>query len=197
MLRLGLSTSLPFPASLTVNKRCSPRAVGLLAVLMLLLLPALGLGQTKRVVTVQCDGLPYDLVDRFVRERDPRTGKSQLPWFDYIFYQRGTRLANFYVRGMSLSAPSWSLIDTGQHLQIKGNVEFDRYTLQTYDYLNFIPFYVQATIGRRVDMQGVEVLDSIGVPLLTDAYPHSERHATFSLFQRGPRYITFQKALRE
>jgi arylsulfatase A-like enzyme len=147
------------------------------------------------VVVVQCDGLPYEIVDRFVRERDPRTGKSQLPWFDYIFYQRGTRLANFYVRGMSLSAPSWSLIDTGQHLQIKGNVEFDRYTLQTYDYLNFVPFYVQATIGKRVDMQGVEVMDAIGIPLLTDAFAQSERHATFSLFQRGPRYVTFQKAL--
>lgn len=196
MLRLGLSTSLPFPpASNPVTKRCYARAIGLLAALWLVVLPAPGLGQTKRVVTVQCDGLPYGLVDRFVHERDPRTGKSQLPWFDYIFYQRGTRLANFYVRGMSLSAPSWSLIETGQHLQIKGNVEFDRYTLQTYDYLNFIPFYVQATIGKRVDMQGVEVLDAIGVPLLTDAYPHSERHATFSLFQRGPRYITFGKAL--
>jgi hypothetical protein len=196
MLRLGLSTSLPFPpASNPVTKRCYARAIGLLAALWLVLLPAPGLGQTKRVVTVQCDGLPYELVDRFVHERDPRTGKSQLPWFDYIFYQRGTRLANFYVRGMSLSAPSWSLIDTGQHLQIKGNVEFDRYTLQTYDYLNFIPFYVQATIGKRVDMQGVEVLDAIGVPLLSDAYPHSERHATFSLFLRGPRYMTFLKAL--
>ena len=225
MFRLGSSISLPFsPASRTTHKRCYPRAIGLsrergalarlsssllhllrtryprsrgrvLAALILLLFPALGLAQTRRVVVVQCDGLPYELVDRFVRERDPRAGKSQLPWFDYIFYQRGTRLANFYVRGMSLSAPSWSLIDTGQHLQIKGNVEFDRYTLQTYDYLNFVPFYVQATIGKRVDMQGVEVLDSIGVPLLTDAYPHSEQHATFSLFQRGPRYITFQKAL--
>jgi len=169
--------------------------LSLLTPLLLLLCPALCFSQTKRVVVVQCDGLPYDLVNRFVRERDPRTGKSQLPWIDYIFYQRGTRLANFYVRGMSLSSPSWSLIETGQHLQIKGNVEFDRYTLQTYDYLNFVPFYVQATIGRRVDMQGVEVMDAIGVPLLTDAFPHSERHATFSLFQRGPRYVTFQKAL--
>ncbi|MEP6818462.1 MAG: alkaline phosphatase family protein, partial [bacterium] len=69
-------------------------------------------------------------------------------------------------------------------------------TLQTYDYLNFIPFYVQTTAGRRVDMQGVEVLDSLGIPLLTDAFPHNERHATFSLFQRGPRYVTFQKALQ-
>ncbi|MGH9929576.1 MAG: alkaline phosphatase family protein, partial [Pyrinomonadaceae bacterium] len=166
-----------------------------LALLLLFLFPAQCFCQTKRVVAIQCDGLPYELVDRFVKERDRRTGKSQLPWFDYIFYQRGTRLANFYVRGMSLSSPSWSLLATGQHLQIKGNVEFDRYTLQTYDYLNFLPFYVQATIGKRVDMQGVEVLDSLGVPLLTDAFPHSERHATFSLFQRGPRYVTFQKAL--
>lgn len=169
---------------------------GIPLVLALIAFPLAGFGQTKRVVALQCDGLPYEQLDRYVRERDPRTGKSQLPWFDYIFYQRGTRLANFYVRGMSLSSPSWSLIDTGQHLQIKGNVEFDRFTLQTYDYLNFIPFYVQATIGRRVDMQGVEVLDSLGIPLLTDAYAHNEQHAIFSLFQRGPRYITFAKALQ-
>ncbi len=203
MLRLGISTSWDRGhlarrgcGSISESRTRCPRSRGrLLAALLVLSFPALCISQTKRVVTIQCDGLPYELVDQFVRERDARTGKSQLPWFDYIFYQRGTRLANFYVRGMSLSGPSWSLIDTGQHLQIKGNVEFDRYTLQTYDYLNFLPFYVQASIGKRVDMQGVEVLDSLGVPLLTDAYPHSERHATFSLFQRGPRYITFAKAL--
>lgn len=194
--RLGLNTSLHFSSSpFGLKRRRLPRVAGLFTVLLILVAPALSFSQTKRVVVVQCDGLPYEMVDRFVRDRDSRTGKSQLPWIDHIFYQRGSRLANFYVRGTSLSGPSWSLIETGQHLQIKGNVEFDRYTLQTYDYLNFIPFYVQATIGKRVDMQGVEVLDAIGIPLLTDAFPHSERHATFSLFQRGPRYITFQKAL--
>ena len=190
MFRLGTNTFLAKLREAICVRRVIP-----LVVLFLLLAPAVSFAQTKRVVAVQCDGLPYDVVDRFVKERDPRTGKSQLPWFDYIFYQRGTRLANFYVRGMSLSGPSWSLLDTGQHLQIKGNVEFDRYTLQTYDYLNFVPFYVNATAGRRIDMPGVEVLDSLGIPLLTDAFPHSERHATFSLFQRGPRYVTFQKAL--
>jgi hypothetical protein len=174
-------------------RRRLPQTFGV--VLFLITLAPLCFSQTQRVVVFQCDGLPFDVVDRFVRERDPRTGRSQLPWLDYIFYQRGTRLANFYVRGMSLSAPSWSLIDTGQHLQIKGNVEFDRYTMQTYDYLNFIPFYIQATIGKRIDMQGVEVMDSLGIPLLSDAFPRNERHATFSLFQRGPRYATFQKAL--
>ena len=195
MFRLSPTAFPPvLSAALRIDRR-SPRALLPLVLLLLLLFPALSFSQISRVVVVQCDGLPDELVDRFVKERDPRTGKSQLPWFDYIFYQRGTRLANFYVRGMSLSSPSWSLLATGQHLQIKGNVEFDRYSLQTYDYLNFLPFYVKATIGKRIDMQGVEVLDSLGVPLLTDAFPHSERHATLSLFQRGPRYVTFQKAL--
>ena len=154
------------------------------------------LAQTKRLVLIKCDGLPQELIDRLVKQRDPVTGKSSLPWIDYIFYQRGTRLSNFYVRGMSLSAPSWSLLDTGQHLQLKGNVEFDRYTLHPYDYLNFLPLYVAGIRGTRVDMPGVEVLDSLGVPLLPDAYPHDERYITFSLFLRGARYSTLQSGLQ-
>ena len=152
--------------------------------LICLMLAATGgtcFAQTKRLVLVKCDGLPYDLVDRFVKERDPRTGKSVLPWINYIFYERGARLANFYVRGMSLSAPSWSLLDTGQHLQIKGNVEFDRYTLHSYDYLNFFPFYMNTARGSRIDMPAAEVLDSLGVPLLVDAYPHNESY-DFSVY---------------
>lgn len=152
--------------------------------------------QTKRLVVIKCDGLPYGFVDRFVKERDPRTGKSVLPWFDYIFYQNGAHLSNFYVRGMSLSAPSWSLLDTGQHLQIKGNVEFDRYTLHSYDYLNFFPFFLGGALGDRIDMPAVEVLDSLGVPLFADAFPHDEKYTTFSSYQRGLRYRTFQDGLQ-
>ena len=153
--------------------------------------------QPKRLVVIKCDGLPYDLVDRLARQRDPESGKNVLPWIDYIFYQRGSRLSNFYVRGMSLSAPSWSLLDTGQHLQIKGNVEFDRYTLRSYDYLNFFPFYVAGIVGARVDMPAVEILDSLGVPLLADAYAHDERYLTLSLFVRGgPRYAMLQNGLQ-
>jgi hypothetical protein len=157
---------------------------------------ATSFAQTKRVVIVKCDGLPYDLVDRFVKQRDNSTGKSALPWIDYIFYQRGSRLSSFYVRGMSLSAPSWSLLETGQHLQIKGNVEFDRYTLHSYDYLNFFPVYVAGITGGRIDMPGVEVLDSLGLPLLPDAFEHDERYLTTSLYQRGVRYSTLQGSLQ-
>jgi hypothetical protein len=164
---------------------------------LLLLLPALSFAQAKRVVILKVDGLPYQLTDSFVKERNPRTGKSQLPWLDHIFYQRGTRLENFYVRGMSLSAPSWSTLDTGQHLQIKGNVEFDRYTLHAYDYLNFIPFYFKSAAGARIDMPGAEVLDSLGLPLLFDAFPHEDRYIGFQLYQRGMRFATLREALQK
>lgn len=150
--------------------------------------------QTKRVVIIKIDGLPYELVERFAHERDPVTGKSQLPWFDYIFFKNGTRMTNFYVRGMSLSAPSWSLVDTGQHLQIKGNVEFDRDILHTYDYLNFIPFYVKQATRGNVDMPGTEVLDSIGVPLLVDAYDNYQRLPGGQLYGRGSRLASIQRA---
>ena len=164
--------------------------------LFLLCVAGASLAQTKRLVVIKCDGLPYDLVDQLVKQRDPQSGKSVLPWIDHIFYQRGARLSNFYVRGMSLSAPAWSLLETGQHLQIKGNVEFDRYTLDTYDYLNFWQLYVGGISGARVDMRAVEVMDSLGLPLLPDAFPHNERYITYSLFLRGPRYSTLQGSLQ-
>ena len=150
--------------------------------------------QTKRVVLLKVDGLPYQTVDRFVRERDPQTGKSRLPWFEHIFYQNGARLTNFYVRGMSLSGPSWSLIDTGQHLQIKGNVEFDRYIFHTYDYLNFVPFYFKQAYRGNVDMPGTEVIDSLGMPLLMDAYDNYQRLPGSQLYGRGARLGTLQRA---
>ncbi|MCA1815940.1 MAG: hypothetical protein LC746_05950, partial [Acidobacteria bacterium] len=153
--------------------------------------------QAKRVVVVKVDGLPQDQIDAFVGERDPRTGRSLLPWFEHIFYENGTRVQNFYVRGMSLSGPSWSLLDTGQHLQIKGNVEFDRLTLHSYDYLNFIPFWLGSAGRVRVDMPGVELLDELGIPLLADNYPYEDRFISFQLYERGARWTTLERGLKK
>ena len=190
-------TGIPACPGLKDRQECLSyvRNLGLVFVLIALCASS-AFAQTKRLVVIKCDGLPYDFVDRFVKQRDSETGKSVLPWIDHIFYQRGSRLSNFYVRGTSLSTPSWSLLETGQHLQIKGNVEFDRYTLHTYDYLNFFPLYLAGAIGMRVDMRGVEVVDSLSLPMLPDAYPHDEKYTTFSLFQRGVRYSTLQRGLQ-
>ncbi|MBK8304509.1 MAG: hypothetical protein IPK98_14320 [Chloracidobacterium sp.] len=103
----------------------------------------------KRVVVVKVDGLPAYYVDQFVKQRDPATGRSVLPWFDEIFYKNGSRVSNFYTRGISLSAPSWSMLDTGQHLQIKGNIEYDRLTKHGYDYLYIVPYYVGTFLRKR------------------------------------------------
>jgi len=139
----------------------------------------------KRLVVVKIDGLPGYYVDEFVKQRDPKTGRSVLPWIEKIFYENGTRVPNFYSRGISLSAPSWSILDTGQHLQIKGNVEYDRYTLRTYDYLNFFNFNVDYGLSKEVDMPGVEVLDSLRIPLLCDAFPYEKRYTSIQLYERG------------
>lgn len=171
-----------------------PSANCLLAFVLLLLAHVAAFAQAKRLIILKIDGLQPDIVDRFVRESDPRTGKSLLPWFEHVFYEQGTRVANFYVRGMSLSAPSWSMLDTGQHLQIKGNVEYDRFTLHSYDYLNFLPFYFNNALQRRVDMPSVETLDEIGLPLLIDAYPPAERLPSFQLYQRGMCWRTMERA---
>ena len=176
------------------SSACLRAALSIL--LFILLAHTASPAQTKRLVVIKVDGLPFYEMDSFVRERDPRTGKSLLPWIDYVFYQRGTRLPNFYTRGMSLSGPSWSLLDTGQHLQIKGNVEYDRLTLHTYDYLNFIPFYMQYYAERRSDMPGTEVLEELGIPLFMDAYPFDERYITFQLFQRGTRWSTVGRGMK-
>ena len=163
----------------------------------LLLLICLGAGhsgwaQARRVVVIKVDGLSSAVIDRYATQKDPRTGKSRLPWIDHLFYQRGSRLENFYCRGLSLSAPSWSVLITGQHQQVKGNVEFDRFLLYDYDYLGYIPFYLNNARKVRVDSPGVEVLDDLGIPLLTDYFPHESQYPSFHLFQRGVRWSTFK-----
>ena len=139
----------------------------------------------KRVVVIKVDGLPGYYVDRFVKQRDPDTGRSMLPWFEEVFYKSGTRVPNFYTRGMSLSGPSWGQLDTGQHLQVKGNVEYDRFTLHPYDYLNFIPYYVDYGLSKRVDMPAVEVMDQLKIPILSDAFPFEKKYTSPQLYQRG------------
>ncbi|HMX24659.1 MAG TPA: alkaline phosphatase family protein, partial [Blastocatellia bacterium] len=87
--------------------------VGLCLCLFAVAAPA----QAKRIVVIKADGLPQSLVERYVAE-------NRLPNIRRIFYDGGAVVRNFYTRGISLSAPSWSLLDTGRHLQIKGNIEY-------------------------------------------------------------------------
>ncbi|MGP0072478.1 MAG: alkaline phosphatase family protein [Bryobacteraceae bacterium] len=167
----------------------------LLGMLLGFLLTAPLGAEVKRIVVIKLDGVPENVLERELARVDPITHKSTLPWMDRVFAEGGTRVDNFYVRAISLSTPSWSLLDTGQHLQIHGNAEFDRYTGHVYDYMNFFPFYLGYARLRKVDMPGVEVLDDQKIPLLIDHFPYAARYQSFQLYQRGVRWETLKEAL--
>lgn len=150
----------------------------------------------RRIVILKVDGMNADMLFHAMQQVDPDTGRSQLPWISRIFGQNGTIFTNFYTRGISLSAPSWSELDTGRHTVIRGNVEFDRYTGHVYDYLNFFPFYIGYARLHVADMPAVEVLDRAGIPLLLDRFPRDERYQSFQLYQRGVRWTTLTNILK-
>ncbi len=153
-------------------------------------------GNVPRLIILKIDGLNGDLLYNAIRQTDDKTGKSRLPWLAHIFLENGTIIQNFYTRGISLSAPSWSMLDTGHHGIIRGNVEYDRFTGQVYDYLNFFPFYISYARSRQVDMPGVEELDRAGIPLLIDSYSYPQVLQSFQLFQRGIRWETLKQTLQ-
>jgi len=171
------------------------RAIVALLVLVGLLAGPLT-AEVKRVVMIKLDGVPEAVLERELDRIDPATHKSTLPWIDLVFRQNGTRLRNFYVRAISLSAPSWSLLDTGRHLQIRGNAEFDRYTYHIYDYLNFFPFYFGNALSHKSDMPGVEVLDDLKIPLLIDYFPYAASYQGFQLYERGVHWKVLQHSLQ-
>ncbi|NWG12954.1 MAG: alkaline phosphatase family protein [Acidobacteria bacterium] len=152
------------------------------------------LSQPRRLVILKVDGLPGNLIERHLGEIRPDTGKPRLPWIHHVFLRNGTWIRNFYVRGISLSAPSWCMLDTGGHAIIRSNAEFDRLTGRVYDYVNFFPFYVSYARSRRADMPGVEVLDEAGLSLLLDSYSIGERYQGFQLYQRGVRWSTLGRS---
>lgn len=169
------------------------RRAALAALFLLVPLPLAA--DVQRLVIIKVDGVPEEVLERELQRVDPVTHKSTLPWIDHVFRQDGTRVANFYVGAISLSAPSWSLLDTGQHLQIRGNAEFDRYTYHVYDYLNFFPFYLGYALSHKVDMPAVEVLDELGIPLLIDRFPYPAVYQSFQLYQRGVSWKTLQHGI--
>jgi Type I phosphodiesterase / nucleotide pyrophosphatase len=168
----------------------------LLLLLAAILSGAIPVRADSRIVIIKVDGLNADLLHRTMAETDPAAGKSRLPWIEHIFGENGTVFENFYTRGISLSAPSWSMLDTGHHTVIRGNAEYDRYTGEVYDYLNFFPFYVGYARQQEVDMPGVEVLDRAGIPLLIDAYSYPQVYQSFQLYQRGVRWTTLRNVLK-
>lgn len=146
-----------------------------------------------RVIVLKVDGLPQAAADAYVNRIDARTGRSELPWMRYLFYEGGVRVANFYSRGISLSEPAWAIVDTGQHSIIKGNFEVDRHTGDSADHLSFVGFNFDVIKKRRLYPAGVEALDACRVPLVSDAFAFEERETGMQLLRRGSRFYELLK----
>jgi hypothetical protein len=164
--------------------------------------------KVDRVVVIKVDGLPERLLEQYTRPNGDGASNSSgpsnppnpsslpaLPNIAKVFGQDGVWLDHFYVRGTSLSAPSWSLLDTGQHLVIHGNVEYSRANLKPLDYLNFVPFYIAGAKYLDRDMPGVRMLDQHHIPLLLDRFPVDERFQGLQLLQRGVHWRMLQAGL--
>src|SRR5215472_10438627 len=81
-----------------------------------ILLAGVARAEVNRVVILKVDGLPERFVEQYSREPAGagREGHTLLPWIQEVFGKNGTWFEDFYVRGLSLSAPSWSMLDTGK-----------------------------------------------------------------------------------
>src|SRR5262245_33549182 len=175
----------------------SRRAVRKLLVCLILFVFTSAHAAGQRVVILKVDGLPPQMLADFVEARDPVTGLSRLPWIEKVFFRDGAWVKNFYSHGVSVSAPSWQVLETGRPLVIHGNVEYDRYTMRAYDYLNFFPFYFKYARSKSVDMPIVEAMDRLGIPLLLDRFPTDERYQGIQLCQRELRWATVESTLRK
>jgi hypothetical protein len=173
-----------------------PSSIAAAVMLCAVFCPSVSVAAAKRLVLIKIDGLPADSLERYINLKEPDSARYLLPWFHHIFVERGAWILNFYVRGVSLSAPSWSMLESGQHLAIRGNAEFDRYDGGVYDYLNFFPFYAGYARSRRADMPAVEVMDQSGIGLLADQFPFASRYEGMDLLQRGVRWATLGASLK-
>lgn len=149
--------------------------------------------QPLRLVMIKVDGLPPPVVERWISQTNPRTGRSVLPWIEKLFFSNGIRVENFYTTGASVSSPSWFVLDTGQPPMIHGNIEFDRNTGQVNDFLNILSFHYQAARSQAVYPPTVETLDALGIPLLSDAFAFERRETGIQLFRRGSSFLEFLK----
>lgn len=150
----------------------------------------------RRLILLKFDGLPFELVQRYVEERDPQTGKSLLPWIRRVFYEEGVVFEHFYTRGQSLSGPSWAMLATGRPQPLLSNVEWDRATGRMEDYLNNVLIQYDLLRGRRAHARAVEVLDERGAPLLEDLYEPEEKRIGLELIRRGTSWTALARTVR-
>jgi hypothetical protein len=150
--------------------------------LFALVATALGADIPRRLVILKVDGMGQDQLMAALEKRDPGDRQVAIAVAAANLCRTRHHLRKLLHPRYQPQRPSWSMLDTGHHLVIRGNVEYDRFTGEVYDYLNFFPLYIGYARQRQVDMPGVEVLDRAGIPLLIDHFQYPKFTKVFSFF---------------
>ncbi|GEM_PF-3359661 len=146
----------------------------------------------KRLVLIEADGLPPDLLAatafpeddalvnrlpyaeefrRAVRVYRAQTGREIiLPNVRKYFFEEGVFFQNMFTATLSLSAVSWSVINTGQPSVVKGHGTFSRDTCYLRSYLDGFRDALDAIWRRGEKTAALWHLDQVGVSPMFDAY---------------------------
>jgi hypothetical protein len=160
----------------------------------------------KRLVLIKVDGLPPallaaaalperdDLVNRLAYAGEFRhavalfrqqTGRPIiLPNIRKYFFQEGVVCENMFSATLTLSASSWSVIDTGQPSVIKKQAAFSRETGYLRSYLDGFRDTLDAVKRHGEKTSAVWNLDQVGVSLMLDAYDFQRTWTSPQMYSR-------------
>ncbi len=161
----------------------------------------------SRLVLIKVDGLPGPLLEAVLdpdgaeADRLPAphlfrqacararqiSGRSMLlPNIHHYFVERGLRACRVDSATLTLSVPSWSLIDTGQPSLVKTNAYFNRFDGRLLNYLDQLRQSITLLTNGAGRSAALAPLDLVGIPIVTDAFAPSRVWSSLQPLTRQP-----------
>lgn len=161
--------------------------------------------QRARIILLKVDGLPGLLIEaalapqsdavlrlpypgRFredFRATQTLVGREELlPNIREYFVRRGVRAETIFTGTMSLSAPVWAQIDSGQPSIIKRNYYFNRASGASGVFLNGLIDSAGKLIKGSGRTHALWELDLLGIPILPDAFPPERVWSSLQILSR-------------
>lgn len=157
-----------------------------------------------RLILVKIDGMPGLLLEAMLdpgsaaarRLPDPAmfqlayrracqaTGREiLLPNLTHYFSRQGIR-CEMRSSTLTLSGPSWAVIDTGQPGIVKTNSYFNRYSGLLRNYLDQFREVYGLALGQTKRTTALWQLDLLGIPVMADAFPPRRTWQSIQLYCR-------------
>jgi hypothetical protein len=177
---------------MNLNSRSLLPAVFLIIGALLCLPVAAETEAAPKLVLIKLDGLSWFVLEAAIDPSGPATDRIPspemfrdahdyfqsvlgrrvlLPNFQTYFFQEGVRTRTMYSGTLTLSTPSWAMIDTGQPSIVKTNSDFNRFSGRLIFYLDQVRESRDLLLKGAGKTTALWQLDLLGVPILIDAFP--------------------------